>query len=122
MAAFDVIGDVHGHADRLRDLLALIDAQRTLLAFRYAFERATDYSPPGNSDNRTCVKERFIETLPEGSSHAILNVGMGPNDDTPVFTVPAGIEAGESLFLSFTVLVSATLEPASYCNSRSPVH
>jgi signal peptidase I len=37
-----------------------------------------------------CQKERFIETLPNGVSHAILNVGDGPGDDTGVFTVPEG--------------------------------
>jgi len=35
-----------------------------------------------------CEKERFIETLPNGVSHAILNVGDRATDDTGVFTVP----------------------------------
>ena len=35
-----------------------------------------------------CEKERFIETLPNGVSHAILNVGDRPSDNTGVFTVP----------------------------------
>ncbi|WP_108813508.1 signal peptidase I [Loktanella sp. Alg231-35] len=37
-----------------------------------------------------CQKERFIETLPNGVSHAILNVGDRPGDNTGVFTVPEG--------------------------------
>lgn len=37
----------------------------------------------------TCEKERFVETLPNGVSHAILNVGDRPTDDTGVYTVPA---------------------------------
>ncbi len=37
-----------------------------------------------------CEKERFIETLPNGESHAVLNVRNGPNDNTPVYTVPEG--------------------------------
>lgn len=38
-----------------------------------------------------CVKSRQIETLPGGSSHAILNIeASGPNDNTGVFTVPEG--------------------------------
>lgn len=41
---------------------------------------------PGN----ICQKERFIETLPNGVSHAILNVGPRPKDNTGVFTVPEG--------------------------------
>ncbi len=36
-----------------------------------------------------CEKERFIETLPNGVSHSILNVGNRPGDNTGVFTVPA---------------------------------
>lgn len=35
-----------------------------------------------------CVKEKSIETLPEGKSYAVLNVRPGPLDNTPVFTVP----------------------------------
>ena len=38
----------------------------------------------------TCVKERFTETLPNGRSHDILNIGNFPADNTPLFTVPAG--------------------------------
>jgi signal peptidase I len=40
-----------------------------------------------------CLKERAIETLPNGVSHNVLNIeSRGPNspDNTPVFTVPAG--------------------------------
>ena len=36
-----------------------------------------------------CQKERFTETLPNGVSHDILNVGDRPLDNTGVFTVPA---------------------------------
>ncbi|MCV2881607.1 signal peptidase I [Actibacterium sp. XHP0104] len=39
----------------------------------------------------TCEKARFIETLPGGSSHAILDIrNNGFSDDTQVFTVPEG--------------------------------
>lgn len=37
-----------------------------------------------------CDKERFIETLPGGVSHAILNIGNRSTDNTGVFTVPEG--------------------------------
>ena len=37
-----------------------------------------------------CIKQRQIETLPDGTSHSILNIGDGWADDTPVFTVPEG--------------------------------
>jgi signal peptidase I len=38
-----------------------------------------------------CIKSRFIETLPEGRSHAVLNIeARGFGDNTPEFTVPEG--------------------------------
>ena len=37
-----------------------------------------------------CEKQRFIETLPNGVSHAILDIGPRPTDNTGVFTVPEG--------------------------------
>ncbi|ART99536.1 signal peptidase I [Yoonia vestfoldensis] len=36
-----------------------------------------------------CLKPRQIETLPNGTSHAILNIGTRATDNTGVFTVPA---------------------------------
>ncbi len=36
-----------------------------------------------------CVKERQMETLPNGVSHSILNIGPRATDNTGVFTVPA---------------------------------
>jgi signal peptidase I len=41
-------------------------------------------------DGGICEKSRQIETLPGGTSHAILNIGPGGADNTGVFTVPAG--------------------------------
>lgn len=38
----------------------------------------------------TCDKPRQIETLPNGRSHAILNIGNRGADNTGVFTVPEG--------------------------------
>ncbi|MGC8203081.1 signal peptidase I [Aliiroseovarius sp. PTFE2010] len=38
----------------------------------------------------TCIKERAIETLPNGVAHSVLNAGNGGLDNTPVFTVPEG--------------------------------
>jgi signal peptidase I len=37
-----------------------------------------------------CVKQRFIETLPNGVKHDILNIRTSQLDDTPVFVVPEG--------------------------------
>jgi signal peptidase I len=38
----------------------------------------------------TCIKERFAETLPNGRTHSILNIGTQGSDNTPVYTVPEG--------------------------------
>lgn len=61
------------------------------------------YEPQGPMRNRPrcengavgeggiCKKSRFIETLPEGRKHDILNIDQaGPGDNTDVFTVPPG--------------------------------
>ncbi len=37
-----------------------------------------------------CVKERAMETLPDGTQHSVLNILNGPGDNTLVFTVPEG--------------------------------
>ncbi|MFV0332598.1 MAG: signal peptidase I [Tropicimonas sp.] len=37
-----------------------------------------------------CEREKFVETLPGGHSYTTLNTGMGPTDNTAVFTVPEG--------------------------------
>ena len=44
--------------------------------------------PVGNGG--TCLKSRQIETLPNGVSHAILNITTQASDNTGVFTVPEG--------------------------------
>lgn len=61
------------------------------------------YEPQGPMRNRprcengavgeggSCTKSRFIETLPEGRQHRVLNIDQaGPGDNTDVFTVPEG--------------------------------
>jgi len=37
-----------------------------------------------------CIKQRFTETLPDGTSHAILDIGPQRADNTGVFSVPEG--------------------------------
>ena len=37
-----------------------------------------------------CLKEKYIETLPGGVSHSVLNIARTSYDDTGVFRVPAG--------------------------------
>jgi signal peptidase I len=42
-------------------------------------------------DGGICVKSRYIETLPEGRKHHVLNIdAAGTGDNTDVFTVPEG--------------------------------
>ncbi|SMX40584.1 signal peptidase I [Maliponia aquimaris] len=41
-------------------------------------------------DGAVCIKEKLVETLPEGKSHSILNISMQGSDNTPVYTVPEG--------------------------------
>jgi signal peptidase I len=37
-----------------------------------------------------CVSDRFLETLPNGVTHSVLDIGMTPQDNRGVFTVPEG--------------------------------
>lgn len=37
-----------------------------------------------------CLKSKYIETLPGGVSHSILNIGNQGSDNTPIYTVPEG--------------------------------
>lgn len=60
------------------------------------------YEPQGSMKSRprcangvvgeggVCVKERQIETLPNGTSHSVLNIGDQRSDHTGVFAVPEG--------------------------------
>lgn len=37
-----------------------------------------------------CIKDKMVETLPDGFQHTVLNFTQTSTDNTPVFTVPAG--------------------------------
>ena len=41
-------------------------------------------------DGGECVKTRMLETLPNGVTHEVLDIGRAYTDDTAVFTVPEG--------------------------------
>ena len=41
-------------------------------------------------DGGICIKQKFVETLPNGVSHSILNIGTQGSDNTPVYEVPEG--------------------------------
>lgn len=47
--------------------------------------RCKNQAAPGGE----CLADQLIETLPDGPTHAILNIEDGFGDNTPVFTVPA---------------------------------
>ena len=47
-------------------------------------------SNPSPGLGADCIKERLTETLPNGVTHSILNIGRTSLDDTSVFTVPEG--------------------------------
>ncbi len=60
------------------------------------------YGPQGGAGNRplcsnrpvadgeVCLKDRYLETLPDGPTYATLDVAPGRLDDTGVYTVPEG--------------------------------
>ena len=44
-------------------------------------------------DGAVCLKDKYIETTPEGRSYSVLDTAYNPNrrqDETPVYTVPEG--------------------------------
>lgn len=41
-------------------------------------------------DGGACLKERFIETLPGGRTHTVLNIAPQASDRTGIYTVPEG--------------------------------
>ncbi|MDF0600823.1 signal peptidase I [Psychromarinibacter sp. C21-152] len=47
-------------------------------------------SNPSPGLGADCIKEKAVETLPNGIAHSVLNIGDTRLDDTPVFTVPEG--------------------------------
>jgi signal peptidase I len=49
-----------------------------------------DFQDMDEHGKAICRIPRFKETLPNGKSYDVLDQGMKPQDDTEVFTVPAG--------------------------------
>ncbi|MEM0937070.1 MAG: signal peptidase I [Pseudomonadota bacterium] len=94
---------VAGEGDRVQMLDGILNINGTPLktepdgVFQEVFAPQGPQGQPPQCGNRplvlgeVCEKERFIETLPNGETHAILNIrDGGANDNTPVFTVPEG--------------------------------
>jgi len=94
---------VAGEGDRVQMVQGILHINGTPLktepagTFEEVYEPQGPQRAPPQCSNRPvalgeiCEKERFIETLPNGETHAILNIrDGGANDNTPVFTVPEG--------------------------------
>ena len=89
-----------GERVQMRDGVLFINDEPVGLASAADF--VEEYSPQGPQRLRpqcangavgqggTCIKERFTETLPGGSSHSILNIGTRGADNTPAYIVPEG--------------------------------
>ena len=93
-------GDTAGERVELRDGVLQID--RIPVPTGAAGHLEEPKEPQGRSgglphcENRpvnrreTCLKRRYIETLPGGLAHSILVFGYGPGDDTAEVVVPVG--------------------------------
>ena len=77
------INDVPVQVEQVDDFIETYERQGPEGRFPVCQNR--DISP-----GEDCIKERFIETLPNGVTHSILNITDVPADDTGVFTVPPG--------------------------------
>ena len=89
-----------GERIRMRDGVLHIDGKPVPTEAAGYFEET--YEPQGRSgglprcENRpaaigaTCRKRRYVETLPGGAAHSILDMGDGAGDNTPGIVVPAG--------------------------------
>ena len=97
--ALRIVG-LPGERIQLRDGVLQIDGTPVPTEATGYFEEPNE--PQGRSrglpqcENRpvkrgeTCLKRRYIETLPGGSAHSILDIGHGPGDDTAEVVVPTG--------------------------------
>ena len=87
-----------GDRIRMTDGVLIINDEPVQLEPAGTFEEVMEQQGPqrvrpqcGNGvvgEGAICTKDRFIETLPNGESHAILNIGTRPLDTTGVYTVP----------------------------------
>lgn len=89
-----------GDTVQMKDGVLQINGEAVKLEDAGTFDEV--YEPQGSMKSRprcangvvgeggTCSKERQIETLPNGTSHSVLNIGDQRSDDTGVFAVPEG--------------------------------
>jgi len=89
-----------GDKVQLKDSVVFINGVEAVQVPDGVFEEVYEQQGPARSRPRCnngavgigaiCTKEKFIETLPNGVSHSILNIDTGRMDNTPVYTVPEG--------------------------------
>lgn len=89
-----------GDTVQVKDGVLIINGTPVVLEHGGLFEEVSEpQGPQGNlprcengpvGTGGNCVKTRLIETLPNGSQHAILNIDTSFVDNTGVYTVPAG--------------------------------
>lgn len=89
-----------GDRIRMKDGVLQINDQPVQLREAGTFEETYEAQGPQGSYPRcangpvgeggACLKDRMIETLPEGTEHAILNIGNQSSDNTGVYVVPEG--------------------------------
>lgn len=89
-----------GDEVQIRGGVLFVNGQEAVQEPADDFEEVFERQGPGRSlpqcanrgvgPGETCLKERYVETLPDGNSHSILNIGVSPLDDTGIYTVPAG--------------------------------
>ncbi|MGR3660352.1 MAG: signal peptidase I [Paracoccaceae bacterium] len=89
-----------GDKVQLKDGVVFINGVEAVQVPDGVFEEVYEQQGPARSRPRCnngavgigaiCTKEKFIETLPNGVSHSILNITDARMDNTPVYTVPEG--------------------------------
>ena len=89
-----------GDKIQVKDAVLFINGQEAKQVSEGLFEEIFEPQGPIRSRPRcsngtvglgaVCEKEKFAETLPDGPTHSILNIGTGSADNTGIFTVPEG--------------------------------
>jgi signal peptidase I len=88
-----------GDTIQMRDGVLFLNGQEVAQTPEGTFSEVNEPQGPMSSPPRCanrpepggeCLADELSETLPDGPTHAILNLENGFGDDTPVFTVPEG--------------------------------
>ncbi|SOH92492.1 signal peptidase I [Monaibacterium marinum] len=70
------------------EMLPLVPAEPFEEIFEYQQATRPRCANGSVSLGATCQKEQFIESLPNGVDHMVLNIGDETGDNTPIYTVP----------------------------------